>query len=106
MQPLSFKNRIAFNYIITTGLLIFVVFFSIYYIVKISVYSHINDDIKSEVSKHLTEIEIKDDYIGLIHNDEWREREHNSVAVNPVFIQFYDKIGKLAEKSPNLKIHT
>lgn len=58
------------------------------------------------MSKHLTEIEIKDDYIGLIHNDEWREREHNSVAVNPVFIQFYDKIGKLAEKSPNLKIHT
>ncbi|TRX16477.1 sensor histidine kinase [Flavobacterium franklandianum] len=106
MEPLSFKNRIAFNYIITTGLLIFVVFFSIYSIVKISVYSHINDDIRSEVNKHLTEIEIKDSYIGLIHNDEWREREHNSVAVNPVFIQFYNQNGKLAEKSPNLKIHT
>ena len=103
MQPLSFKNRIAFNYIITTGLLIFVVFFSIYTIVKISVYSHINDDIKSEVNKHLTEIEIDDEHIGLIHNDEWREREHNTVAVNPVFIQFYNKDGKLAEKSPNLK---
>jgi len=106
MRPFSFKNRIAFNYIITTGLLIFVVFFSIYSIVKISVYSHINDDIKSEVNKHLTEIEIKENHIGLIHNDEWREREHNSVAINPVFVQFYDKNGKLAEKSPNLKIHT
>jgi len=106
MFSFSFKNRIAFNYILTTGLLIFVVFFSIYSIVKISVYSHINDDIKSEVSKHLTEIEIKDNYIGLIHNYEWREREHNSIAVNPVFIQFYDKNGNLAEKSPNLKIHT
>lgn len=106
MQPLSFKNRIAFNYIISTGLLIFVVFFSIYSIVKISVYSHINDDIKSEVNKHLNEVEIKADHIGLIHSDEWKEREHNTVAVNPVFIQFYDENGKLVEKSPNLKMHT
>ena len=106
MRPFSFKNRIAFYYIITTGLLISVVFFSIYSIVKISVYSHINDDIKSEVNKHLTEVEIKENHIGLIHDDEWREREHNSVAVNPVFIQFYDEKGHLAEKSLNLKIYT
>lgn len=105
MSKLSFRNRIAFNYIISTGLLIFVVFCGIYLIVKFSVYSHINDDIKSEVNKHLTEIEITDNHIGLIFNDEWREREHNAVAVNPVFVQFYDKSGKLAEKSPNLKIH-
>ena len=106
MRPFSFKNRIAFNYIITTGLLIFVVFFSIYSIVKISVYSHINDDIKSEVKKHLAEVEINDNHIGLIHSDEWSEREHNSVAVNPVFVQFYNKNGNFVEKSPNLKIHT
>jgi len=106
MFQLSFKNRIAFNYIITTGLLIFVVFFSIYYSVKISVYSHINTDINSEVEKHLSEVEIKNNHIGLIHNDEWREQEHNTVAVNPVFVQFYDKSGIIAEKSPNLKIQT
>lgn len=106
MFPLSFKNRIASNYIITTGLLIFVVFFGIYSIVKISVYSHINNDINTEVEKHLTEIEIKSNHIGLIHNDEWREREHNTVAVNPVFVQFYDANGVIAEKSPNLKIQT
>lgn len=105
MNKLSFRNRIAFNYIISTGLLIFVVFCGIYMIVKYSVYSHINDDIKSEVAKHLTEIEISDNHIGLIHDEEWREREHNSVAVNPVFVQFYDINGNLAEKSPNLKIH-
>lgn len=106
MLQLSFKNRIAFHYIITTGLLIFLVFFAIYYSVKISVYSHINDNIKDEVKKHLTEIEIKNNKIGLIHDNEWREREHNTVAVNPVFVQFYDKYGLIAEKSPNLKIQT
>ncbi len=106
MKPLSFKNRIAFYYIITTALLIFVVFLVIYSIVRFSVYDHINNDIQSEVDKHLTEIEIKNDHIGLIHNDEWREREHSAVAVNPVFVQFYDKNGRIAEKSPNLKIQT
>lgn len=105
MNKFSFRNRIAFNYILSTGLLIFVVFLGIYISVKISVYSHINDDIQSEVAKHLTEIEIKGNHIILIHDIEWREREHNTVAVNPVFVQFYDKNGKLAEKSPNLKIH-
>jgi signal transduction histidine kinase len=105
MNKFSFRNRIAFNYILSTGLLIFVVFLGIYIIVKMSVYSHINDDIKSEVAKHLMEIEIKGNRIILIHDIEWREREHNTVAVNPVFVQFYDKNGQLAEKSPNLKIH-
>ena len=105
MNKLSFRNRIAFNYIITTGLLIFVVFCGIYLIVKFSVFSHINEDIKSEVAKHLSEIEINGNHIGLTHDEEWLEREHSAVAVNPVFVQFYNKNGNLEEKSPNLKVH-
>ena len=103
MIPFSFKNRIAFNYIISTALLVFVVFFVIYSIVKISVYHHVNNDISLEVSKHLTEIEIKNNQIILTHQDEWNEREHNTVDVNPVFVQFVDTKGKWVAKSPNLK---
>ena len=103
MQQLSFKNRIASNYIITTALLIFVVFFVIYSIVKLSVYNHLNTDISKEVENHLNEIEIKDNTFRLIHMKEWEEREHNTVDVNPVFIQFLDKNGIVIEKSPNLK---
>lgn len=103
MIPFSFKNRIAFNYIISTALLVFVVFFVIYSIVKISVYNHVNNDISLEVSKHLTEIEIKNNQIILTHLDEWNEREHNTVDVNPVFVQFVDIKGKAVVKSPNLK---
>jgi signal transduction histidine kinase len=106
MQQFSFKNRIAFNYIITTALLIFVVFAVIYSIVQLSVYSHINSDISIEVAHHLKEIEVSVDSFHLIHKDEWKEREHNTVDVNPVFIQFIDKNGKLIEKSPNLKKQT
>jgi len=83
-----------------------VVFFAIFSIVKYSVYSRINSDILIEVNKHLSEVVIKDNYIGLNHGDEWKEREHNTVAVNPVFVQFYNTKGIIAEKSPNLKIQS
>jgi signal transduction histidine kinase len=103
MPQFSFKNRIAFNYIITTALLIFVVFFTIYSIVKFSVYNHLNKDIGKEVVNHMHEIEIRNNTIFLLHLEEWKEREHNTVDVNPVFIQFLDGKGNLIEKSPNLK---
>lgn len=103
MKKFSFKNRIASNYIITTGLLICVVFFAIYSIVKFSVYNHVNTDIAKEVQNHLNEIEIRNNSFFLIHMEEWKEREHNTVDVNPVFIQFLNKKNQVVEKSPNLK---
>jgi signal transduction histidine kinase len=51
----------------------------------------------------MNEIEVRNDAIFLLHLEEWKEREHNTVDVNPVFIQFLDKTGKVIEKSPNLK---
>lgn len=103
MLRLSFKNRIAFNYIVSTALLIFVVFIVIHHIVEISVYSQINADITEEVKKHSTEITVKNHQIQLIHDEEWKEREHNTFNVNPVFIEFVDAKGNIIEKSPNLK---
>ncbi|MFV8369775.1 sensor histidine kinase [Flavobacterium sp. LB2R40] len=103
MQQLSFKNRIASYYIITTALLIFAVFFIIYSIVEFSVYSHVNNDINTEIEKHLTEIEILGNTFNLIDQEEWKEREHNTLDVNPVFIQFVDHNKNVIEKSPNLK---
>ncbi|WP_396171085.1 sensor histidine kinase [Flavobacterium sp.] len=105
MTPFSFKNRIAFNYIISTAMLVFVVFFVIHSIVKLSVYHHVNSDISLEVNKHLSEIEFKNNKIILTHQDEWDEREHKTVDVNPVFVQFVDTKGKSVGKSPNLKNH-
>ncbi len=103
MNQLSFKNRIALNYIITTGLLILVVFSFIYFIVKHSVYNHTDESIKVEIQNHLKEIEVKDEKVTLIDKEEWKEREHNTVDVNPVFVQFLDHNKKITEKSPNLK---
>jgi len=103
MQQLSFKNRIASNYIITTALLIFVVFFVIYSIVRFSVYIKVNNDIKIEVTKHLKEIEVKENCVLLIREKQWKKIQFNKVDISPAFIQFVDELGALVDKSPNLK---
>lgn len=103
MLQLSFKNRIALNYIVTTGLLIVAVFSVIYSIVKHTVYSHIDEKIKVEIENHLEEIKEVDGKVILIDEEEWNEREHNTVDVNPVFVQFLDVNKKIIEKAPNLK---
>jgi len=103
MLNLSFRNRIAFNYIISTALLIALVFIIIYQVIHYSVDNHINEDIKDEVKKHLEEIEIDRNETYLIQVDQWRAREHNTVNVNPVFVQFLDINNQLIDKSPNLK---
>lgn len=103
MIQLSFKNRIALNYIITTGLLVLAVFSAIYFIVRLTVYNHIDENLLIEVRDHLSEIKIEKKAVILMDAEEWEEREHNSVDVNPVFVQFLDLNKKLIEKSPNLK---
>ncbi|UTN02917.1 HAMP domain-containing histidine kinase [Flavobacterium bizetiae] len=106
MVQLSFKNRIALNYIITTGLLILVVFSVIYSIVKHTVYNHIDEKIKVEIQNHQEEIKEVDGKVILIDEEEWNEREHNTVDVNPVFVEFLDVNKKIIEKAPNLKTQT
>ena len=106
MVQLSFKNRIALNYIITTGLLILVVFSVIYSIVKHTVYSHIDEKLNVEIQNHLAEIKVVGNKVVLIDEDEWNEREHNTVDVNPVFVEFLDLNKKIIEKAPNLKTQT
>ena len=103
MKNFSFRNRIALNYIITTALLIGLVFVTIYVVVEYNVSDHLNEDLQREVDRHSQEIEVKDGTIALKRHKEWMEREHNTVGVDPVFIEFLDIDGNLIDKSPNLK---
>ena len=103
MQNFSFRNRIALNYIITTALLIGLVFVTIYMVVEYNVSNHLNEDLQREVDRHSQEIEVKNGTIALKRHKEWMEREHNTVGVDPVFIEFLDIEGNLIDKSPNLK---
>lgn len=103
MKNFSFRNRIALNYIITTALLIGIVFVTIFIVVEIGVSNHLNDDLQTEVDRHSQEVEVKNGTIALKRHKEWMEREHNTVGVDPVFIEFLDIDGNLIDKSPNLK---
>lgn len=103
MFSFSYKNRIAFNYIFSTALLISVVFCAIYGTTSYSINNHINDDILQESSEYFKEIEIDNNNTYLIQVEQWRERDNNRVNVNPVFVQFSDNNDILIDKSPNLK---
>ena len=99
----SFKNRIAFNYVLSGAFLIAIVFIFIYQTVKYTVNNHINQEIKEELYKHLNDVSLDENSTYLIQVDQWRAREHQTISVNPVFVQFYDNKNQLIDKSPNLK---
>jgi signal transduction histidine kinase len=98
----SFKNRIAINYIISGSILIALVFLFLYKIVKYSVNQHINEGVQEEMYKHLDDVSTDSNDTYIIQVDQWRAREHNSINVNPVFVQFYDDHKQIIDKSPNL----
>ncbi len=98
----SFRNRIAFNYIVSGSILIAIVFLFIYHIVKYSVNQHVNEEIQEELYKHLDDVTTDSNDTYLIQVDQWRAREHNSISVNPVFVEFYDNNKQLIDRSPNL----
>jgi signal transduction histidine kinase len=100
---LNFKNRIAFNYMIATALIMAVVFGAIYLVVQETVLNKLDNDLSYEAKKHTGEIKIIGDSIIFKNKAEWEEREHAEIQVNPVFIQLIDKQGNLMDKSPNLK---
>lgn len=99
----SFKNRIAFNYIVSSAVFIALVFIAIFQVVRFSVNEHINDEVYEELNKHLDDVTTDENETYLIQVDQWKAREHNSISVNPVFVQFYDNNGETIDKSPNLK---
>lgn len=99
----SFKNRIAFSYLLSGAVLIALVFIFIFQTVKYSVNQHINEEINEELIKHLDDVTTDENDTYLIQVDQWRAREHNSISVSPVFVQFYDNNKNLIDKSPNLK---
>lgn len=102
MSSISFKNRITRYYIISTALLIFAVFFAVYYSVKVSVYSDIDRDLQSEIEVTTELLNVNNATFKISDPNEWEEREHKTLGINPVFIQLMDITGKILDKSPNL----
>ncbi|MFC2126832.1 ATP-binding protein [Bacteroidota bacterium] len=88
---------------IATAVIMALVFSTIYFIVKETVFNNLDTDLSYEAEKHTGEIKIEENNIIFKNKAEWEEREHRELQVNPVFIQLIDKQGNMMDKSPNLK---
>ena len=100
---LSFKDRIALYYMISTALLVAILFLVIYGIVHATVFNRLNENITFETKKHAAILAVDEGHIHIKNKAEWLEREHRNIEVNPVFIQVVDSAGRIIDKSPNLK---
>tara|TARA_R110001592_G_scaffold363155_1_gene680801 strand:+ start:78260 stop:79642 length:1383 start_codon:yes stop_codon:yes gene_type:complete len=100
---LKIKDRLALNYLVATSILMAAVFSSIYFVVKEVVMFNIDRDLRYELNKHTKEVEVVDNKLSFVNIEEWEEREHREVQVNPVFIQIVNVKGEIMGRSPNLK---
>ena len=102
MRKVSFSNRVALYFMTASAILTAVIFITIYSVVYKTVYSHIADDLNAESLELFNSIVILSDQIIFANPDEWVEREHGQIEVNPTFIQFADTNGIVVKKSANL----
>lgn len=103
-MKLSFKKRIATYFIISTAIIIALVFGTVYYIVRQTVYSNLDKDLAIEANEHRVKVEVsKDGMLYFINKKDLLAAEHSQAQVNPVFIQLIDANGEFVDKSPNLK---
>ncbi|MCU0397969.1 MAG: HAMP domain-containing histidine kinase [Cyclobacteriaceae bacterium] len=100
---LSFKNRIAFFYLIATAMMVALVFIAIYLVIYNRVMSDIEYALNYEAIRHQKEIVIEGGIIRFVNRTEMEEREHRDVEVSPIFIQLVDPNGSVTDRSPNLK---
>lgn len=101
-MQLNLRNRITFYYLVTTGVLIGILFFVIYLSVRETAYRHMDQDLDTESNEIQSNLVILNEQFIITGKFEWNEREHGQIEVNPVFIQIVDGTGKLIKKTGNL----
>ncbi len=101
-MKLRFKSRIAVGYMLATAIIIAVVYCVVFFIVQRTVYYHIDSNLALEAQRHATEVLSHKD-IHFMNKQEWEQKEHQELWVNPIFIQITDTAGHILDKSPNLK---
>ena len=100
-MSLTFKNRIALHYVLATAALVAAAYLVVFGVVRHQVYTDLDRNLRLEAVKHMGEL-VLDGSIRFANKDEWQEREHREVQVDPVFIQVNGPDGQLMDRSPNL----
>lgn len=79
-----------------------IAFIAIYFVVYLSSYRHLDDDIRTEKEEVFRSLDLRKDSVILKKMPEWEEAEHQEIEVNPVFLQIINKRGKIIFTSGNL----
>jgi signal transduction histidine kinase len=103
MRVSYFKNRVSLYNLYGVGILLLLIFISIYSTVSWSVNYDINKTLDREIEIHQKEVSYRNGIINFVPEGEWEEPEHQIQFINPVYVEIYDANKKLIEKSPNLK---
>ncbi len=101
-MQLNLKNRITFYYLAATGILIGILFFIIYFSVRETAYSHMDEDLDAESTEVERNLVVLNNQFIIANTFEWNEREHGRIEVNPIFIQIVDAKGHLIKRTGNL----
>lgn len=102
MPNLTFKDRISLYNLLGVAVLILFVFSAIYITVAVTINYDINEELKREVNIHREKSTKINGKITLVHKEEWQQSEHNTIDMNPVYIQIFNNNGESIDKSPNL----
>ncbi len=99
---MSLRDRIATYYVITTGVIIAVLFFLLYEVAARTMYSHLDGDLDAESLEVFKSIVVLSNQFIFANPYEWKEGEHHNAEVNPVFLEVVDTAGTQLRKSENL----
>ncbi|MCU7525675.1 MAG: HAMP domain-containing histidine kinase [Ignavibacteria bacterium] len=99
---LSIKNRIALFFMIATAILITLLFATIYVVVYNTVFNHLDSDLEAESIEVHRNLVILNDRFVITNSEEWMEKEHRQIEVNPTFVEIVDRNGNLTKKTGNL----
>ncbi len=102
-MTLRFQDRIALHYVLATAALVALAYLVVYGVVHQRVYADLDANLRYELAKHRQEVGAVGGRIRFVDREEWAEREHREVQVDPVFVQITDPHGQLVDRSPNLK---
>lgn len=103
MISFNLRNRIAFLYMAFSAIIIALLLTIIYFVVQITVYSHLDTDLDTEMQEVTNSLVALDDKLVFANKFEWGEKEHSQIEVNPTFIQVFDSVGNSIRKTGNLK---
>ncbi len=99
----SLRNRIALVYLVTTGLLLGIVYIAIYVSASTVLYNHYDADLRSEFKEVASSMSIQNGRVFVLAQGEWTESEHGEANLSPVFLQAMDTAGGIVRVSSNLR---